>query len=163
MSTQDWSERVALLWEDFDSMDPGVFLTRMRALVDERPSGDALAHLELAGAFDSTGDETQAADEYERAFALGLPSDHLRPATIQYASTLRNLKRPGEAVALLEAERDRTSDALDDAVTVFLAFALADSGEALRAVGEVTAALGAHLPRYQRSVAAYARQMRQRH
>jgi tetratricopeptide (TPR) repeat protein len=163
MGTEDWSERVASVWADFDSVDAETFLASMRALVAERPADDAVAHLELAGAFDSTGHEAQAAGEYERAFDLGLPSDHLRPAVIQYASTLRNLGRAEEAVALLESERDRTSDALDDAVTVFLAFALADSGAALRAVGEVTAALGAHLPRYRRSVAEYAREMRQRH
>jgi tetratricopeptide (TPR) repeat protein len=163
MGTADWSDRVSVLWDEFDSRDAETFLTSMRALVAERPDDDALAHLELAGAFDSTGHEAQAVGEYQRAFDLGLPSDRLRPATIQYASTLRNLERAEEAVALLEFERDRTSDALDDAVTVFLAFALADTGAALRAVGEVTAALGAHLPRYQRSVAEYAREMRQRH
>jgi tetratricopeptide (TPR) repeat protein len=163
VSTADWSERVAGLWDDFDSLEPQIFLTSMRALVAERPDDDAQAHLELAGAYDSTGHEVQAAGEYERAFDLGLPNDQLRPATIQYASTLRNLGRAEEAVALLESERHRTSDALDDAVTVFLAFALVDSGATLRAVGEVTAALGAHLPRYQRSVAAYSREMRQRH
>jgi tetratricopeptide (TPR) repeat protein len=162
VSSADWTDRVASLWADFDAMDMETFLVRMRALVAERPDDDALAHLELAGAFDSAGYEAQAAGEYERAFDLGLPSDRLRPATIQYASTLRNLERAVEAVALLESERIRASDALDDAVTVFLAFALADSGAPLRAVGEVTAALGAHLPRYQRSVAEYAREMRER-
>ncbi len=162
MATADWTDRVAALWDAFDDLDSETFLARMHDLVRERPDDDALAHLELAGAFDSTGSEAQAATEYERAFELGLAKDLLRPATIQYASTLRNLGRAREAVALLESERARTSDALDDAVTTFLTFALVDCGEPVRAVGEATAALGAHLPRYQRSVAEYARQMRER-
>lgn len=162
MSAGGWTDRVAALWNECDVLEPDVFLARMQALVTERPDDDAVARYELAGAYDSLGREAEAVSEYERAFDLGLPDEVLRPATIQYASTLRNVGRSREAVSLLEAERVRASDALDEALTIFLAFALVDAGEPVRAVGEIAAALGAHLPRYQRSVAKYARELLRR-
>lgn len=155
----DWSTRVAALWTTIDDVPRESFVAAMQALVDERPDDDAVAHYELGSAFDSTGYEAEAAVAYARAFALGLPTALVRPATIQYASTLRNLGRADEAVELLDAERHRTRDELDDAVAVFLAFALTDAGHPVRAVGEVTAAMAAHLPRYQRSVRAYAQDL----
>ncbi len=162
MDAADWTDRVRALWDAFDHLPADEFLAQMHELVGQRPDSDAVAHYELGSAFDSTDHETQAAEEYERAFALELPEELRRQATIQYASTLRNLGRAHEAVSLLEAERARISDSLDDAVTTFLAFALVDAGQPDRAVGEATAALGAHLPRYQRSVAEYARELRER-
>ncbi|MBO0768709.1 MAG: tetratricopeptide repeat protein [Solirubrobacterales bacterium] len=162
MSADDWTSRVQALWDEFDSLEPDVFVSRMRALVSERPEDDAIALFELAGAYDSTGDEARAATTYERVFAVGPPEAIRRSLTIQYASTLRNLGRATEAVAHLERERERTSDVLDDAVTVFLAFALVDAGAPVRAVGELSAALGTGLPQYRRSVSEYARELRQR-
>ncbi len=51
-----------------------------------------------------------------------------RRAMIQLASSLRNLGRPEESVALLTTELDAGSDHLDDAVRAFLALALTDVG-----------------------------------
>jgi hypothetical protein len=60
-------------------------------------------------------------------------------------------------VALLRAELDAGPDELDDAVRAFLALALVDTGREREAVALALAALAPHLPRYQRSLAAYAR------
>lgn len=76
---------------------------------------------------------------------------------IQLASSLRNLDQVAESLALLEAEREQPSDGLDDAVSGFLALALADSAREREAVSVALAALAPHLPRYQRSLANYAR------
>ena len=62
-------------------------------------------------------------------------------------------------MALLTAERDAGSDALDDAVAVFLALALADVGREREALALALGALAPHLPRYQRSAANYAREL----
>ncbi len=78
-------------------------------------------------------------------------------ASIQLASSLRNVGQVAESVALLTAERDAGSDELDDAVSAFLALALVDTGREREAVAITLAALAPHLPRYQRSVANYAR------
>ena len=64
-----------------------------------------------------------------------------------------------ESVRLLTAERDRASDALDDAVSAFLALALVDSGREREAVSLALGALAPHLPRYQRSLGSYARDL----
>jgi hypothetical protein len=60
-------------------------------------------------------------------------------------------------VDLLTAEAARTSDHLDDAVRTVLALALTDLGREREAVSIAVGALTAHLPRYQRSMANYAR------
>jgi hypothetical protein len=75
------------------------------------------------------------------------------------SSSLRNLGRPEESVALLTAEMDAGSDHLDDAVRATLALALTDVGREREAVALAVGALARHLPRYQRSMANYARQL----
>jgi hypothetical protein len=78
---------------------------------------------------------------------------------IQLASSLRNVGRADESVALLRAERDNASDDLDDAVEAFLALSLVDTRREREAVAVALAALARHLPRYQRSLASYARDL----
>ncbi len=73
------------------------------------------------------------------------------------ASSLRNLGQAEESVTLLRAEREVDSDELDDAVSAVLALALVDTGHEREAVSIAVAALAPHLPRYQRSMANYAR------
>lgn len=155
----DWEQRVAAMWAAFDDHTEADFLAKMKAIVAERPAGDPVALFTLASAYDSVGEESLAAGEYANAFAAGLPADLHRRATIQYASTLRNLSRLDESVALLTAERRARSDELDDAVAAFLALALVDSGRGREAVGLALGALARHLPRYQRSLAAYAKDL----
>lgn len=151
----DWEDRVRDYWTAFDAADREVAVGRMRALVAERGPDDADARFEMGGAYDSTGFEAEAAVEYVAARELGLSGSRLAQLNIQEASTLRNLGRTEEAIALLTASDDDPS--VGDARAVFLALALRDAGrpdEALRAVIE---ALVPHLPRYQRSALAYAR------
>ncbi|MFF1478091.1 tetratricopeptide repeat protein [Streptomyces sp. NPDC058301] len=154
---QEWLGRMDALWAEFDSYERDDFVAAVRALVDERPPGDALASYWMGSAYDSTGYEREAAPHYRDAFAAGLPDDLRRPATIQFASTLRNLGELKESTALLTAERTRGSDELDDALTAFLALALVDSGREREAVSLALSALAPHLTRYNRSLSNYAR------
>jgi len=78
---------------------------------------------------------------------------------IQLASSLRNVGGAAESVELLTAELESGSDELDDAVRAFLALALVDVGREREAVSHALTALARHLPRYQRSLAAYAQQL----
>jgi hypothetical protein len=64
-----------------------------------------------------------------------------------------------ESLELLTAELDQPSDPLDDAVSAFLALALVDSGREREAVSIALRALAPHLPRYQRSLGNYAREL----
>jgi hypothetical protein len=78
---------------------------------------------------------------------------------IQMSSSLRNMGEVEESARLLTAERDRGTDSLDDAVSAFLALALVDSGREREAVSIALGALAPHLPRYQRSLGNYARDL----
>ncbi|MFE0756619.1 tetratricopeptide repeat protein [Inquilinus sp. NPDC058860] len=157
-----WGQRMADLWAAFDSLDPADFLARVEALAAERPPGDAAALFERASAHDSSGHEARAEALYRQALAAGLTGLRRRRAVIQLASTLRNLGRAEESVALLAAERGAGSDELDDAVAAFLALALADTGREREAAALALAALAPHLPRYNRSLANYARALAER-
>lgn len=154
-----WDERVEALWTLAVDLPAEEFIAKVIALADERPAGDAHALFTIASAHDSVGNEADAAGYYAKAFAAGLPEQLRRQATIQYASTLRNLGQLNESIALLTAERERTSDELDDAVAAFLALSLVDSGRGREAVSHALTALARHLPRYRRSLAAYAKDL----
>ncbi|MVA77675.1 tetratricopeptide repeat protein [Auraticoccus sp. F435] len=125
----------------------------MRSLVDELDADDARGPFELGGMHDSVGQEAEAAVQYERALALGLDEERTAQLTIQYASTLRNLGRAEEAVALLQQMAPHPS--VGPAREAFLALALLSADRGAEAVRVALEALVPHLPRYQRSVAGY--------
>lgn len=152
-----WEERVAEAWRRIDDYEPEEFRRLIDGLAAELPEGNPEAAFERASAFDSTGHPDQAVPLYRRALAAGVTGERRRRATIQLASSLRNLGSPQESVALLEAELTRGSDQLDDAVRAVLALALTDLGREREAVSLLLGALAPHLPRYQRSMANYAR------
>jgi tetratricopeptide (TPR) repeat protein len=144
------------LWARFDALGEEEFLARMDALAAQLPP--AVAAYERASAFDSTGHEEQALPLYREALALGLEEDRRRQCVIQLASTLRNLGRAEESVALLEAERGR-SDEYSDGVAAFLALALHDAGRKSEALSVALGALAGHMDRYRRSLTNYAREL----
>ena len=154
MST--WRERVDALWASADDIGDAALLSGMAELAAERPE-DAEALAELGGAHDSTGHEAEAAQYYQRAFDAGLAEPHLSQVTIQHASTLRNLGRHDESIALLRDHfGSRPGHELAGAASVFIALALATSGRERDAVVELIRTVQPTLPRYHRSVAAYA-------
>ena len=155
----DWERRIDELWAAIDDYESSDFRARVEALAAELPEGDAIRAFEHARANDSTGRPEEAASLYRQALAAGLTGIRRRRAVIQLASSLRNLGHPDESVALLRAEREQGSDELDDAVVAVLALALADSGREREAAGLAIGALARHLPRYNRSMAAYAEEL----
>ncbi len=153
----DWERRIAGAWASIDDRTEEEFLALIESLAAELPSGSARAAFERACAFDSMGHSDRAIPLYERALAIGLTGENRRRSVIQMASSIRNLGRPEESVALLTAELKEGSDHLDDAVRAVLALALTDLGREREAVSIAVTALARHLPRYQRSMANYAR------
>ncbi|WP_207508222.1 tetratricopeptide repeat protein [Klenkia brasiliensis] len=149
----DWDQQVAQLWAG-DVEGPG-FVERAEAVASACPYGDGSGLFELAGAHDSTGAPAEAVPRYREALARGLTGVRRRRATIQLASSLRNLGDPAAGVALLEPEL-AVDDELSAAVRGFLALCLADTGREREALGLALGALASTLPRYQRSMAAYA-------
>jgi hypothetical protein len=153
----DWEQRVAALWTAIDEHDPADFRARIDEAVAELPPDSAIGMFERACAFDSTGHSDQAAPLYRAALDTGLTGIRRRRAVIQMSSSLRNIGRAAEGVALLTAERERGTDELSDAVSATLALCLVDVGREREAVSIALAALAPHLARYQRSMGNYAR------
>jgi hypothetical protein len=155
----NWEQRLSALWAELDGNDGAAFVGRMEALVAELPAGSAIGLFERASAFDSVGHPDRAIPLYAAALDAGLPGDRRRRAVIQMASSLRSLGKPQDAFALLTEEVAREPDPLDGAVAAFLSLALVDLGREREAVSVALTALSKYLPRYNRSLARYARKL----
>ncbi|KPI32035.1 tetratricopeptide repeat protein [Streptomyces sp. NPDC048253] len=154
-------------WAGFDEY-PEERAAEFRAVIDklvaELPEGSPLGPFEQACAWDSTGHSDRAAPLYRDALARGLSevSGYKgRRAKIQLSSSLRNIGQADEGVKLLTAELDAPSDELDDAVRACLALCLSSLGRDREGLSLVLGALAPHLPRYQRSMANYAKALRE--
>ncbi|MFE6827737.1 tetratricopeptide repeat protein [Streptomyces sp. NPDC057690] len=154
-------------WAGFDEY-PQERAAQFRAVIDtlvaELPEGSPLGPFEQACAWDSTGHSDRAAPLYRDALARGLSevSGYKgRRAKIQLSSSLRNIGQADEGVKLLTAELDAPSDELDDAVRACLALCLSSLGRDREGLSLVLGALAPHLPRYQRSMANYAKALRE--
>ncbi|GGL05662.1 tetratricopeptide (TPR) repeat protein [Curtobacterium luteum] len=154
MDTAVWEHDVAEAWAA--DLDDDALVERMRSLAARAPQ-PALGAFELGGAYDSTGDEAAADEEYAAATRAGLAEvdpDRAAQMVVQHASTLRNLDRVDEAIAML---RDAPEHPATGAVPrVFLALALHSAGRTDEALRVAIEALEPTLPRYHRSVRAYA-------
>ncbi|MFJ1970891.1 tetratricopeptide repeat protein [Streptomyces sp. NPDC087903] len=160
---QDWEDRVNAAWATFDDYaeaDAADFRAVIDALVAVLPDDSPLGPFEQACAWDSTGHSDRAAPLYREALALGLSEASGykgRRAKIQLSSSLRNIGEAEEGVKLLTPELDAPSDELDDAVRACLALCLSSLGRDREGLSLALGALAPHLPRYQRSMANYAR------
>ena len=115
---------------------------------------------ELGGAHDSAGREEQAIPHYERALALGLREDLVPGALLQLCSSLRNVGRNDEALALFDDAVARFPD--HAALRLFRAFALATAGRDREALVDVlelarTRIDAPEIDRYRRSLESYTR------
>ncbi|WP_308406428.1 tetratricopeptide repeat protein [Streptomyces sp. AC602_WCS936] len=160
---QDWEDRVTAAWatvDDYAEDGAADFRALIDALADELPAGSPLGLFERACAWDSTGRSDRAVPLYREALERGLGEVSRykgRRAKIQLSSSLRNIGEPEEGVKLLSPELLAPSDELDDAVRATLALCLSSMGRDREGLSLVLGALAPHLPRYQRSMAAYAR------
>ncbi|GAA1754253.1 tetratricopeptide repeat protein [Luedemannella helvata] len=165
--TTEWEQRLAAAWAsleqvpDDDEPAAEAFRARIDALASELPDGSGIGYFERACAFDSTGHSDLAVPLYREALALGLTGLRRRRAVIQLASSLRNVGRPEESVALLTEELAREVDPeaaeLHLAAHCVLALALTSLDRDRAAVSLLIGAIAPTLPRYQRSMANYAR------
>lgn len=163
---KSWEERIADVWEDAanELVDDEV-ISRIDAIAAERGADDARAEFERAGARDSAGRPLEAIALYRRALELGLDTEHEPQAIIQLSSSLRNVGETAEALALLERaqeDADAAGSPYGDAIAAVHALTLASSGAPYRALSVALLALVPHLPRYHRSMTAYAREIGER-
>ena len=151
-----WERRLSALWSTIDRYEAHDFVREIEWLAAELPSDSAIGMFERASAQDSTGHPDLAVPLYRAALSAGLSGPRRRRATIQLASSLRNLGNPREASELLVLELQAPSDELDGAVRAFLALVLVDLGREREAVAMSLLALSKYLPRYNKSLARYA-------
>ena len=136
-------DEITALWE---LPDAAPVRSRPPALYARHP-GDARIAYEHAGAHDSAGDEEAAVPLYEEALAAGLREPHRHRAQLQLASSLRNVGRLDEAVAVIDDVAARHPDSLG--VAAFRALVHHDAGGPARALGDLLAAVAVdeHRPR----------------
>lgn len=153
----DWQERIDEVWAD-DAITDEARIRAIDAIAADRPVDDPVALFERAGARDAGGLENAAVSYYRRALAGGLDESRRAQATIQLASTLRNLGRLDESLRMLQEERERGGE-LADAASAFYALTLMSTGDSAAAASIALETLAPHLPQYSRSIVAYAREI----
>ena len=108
-SVPSWEDRIAAFWRDADDKRPEAMWAGLEPLLRERPDGDAAAAFERASLHDMLGEEHSAIPHYRAAIAAGLDAERQGYATIQLASTLRNVGELDEAAACSDRSY-KTSD-----------------------------------------------------
>lgn len=129
-------------------------LDRLRALDARYPNIGEIQY-QLAWTCEMQGDARAALHHYEKAMALGLPTNELSGALIGLGTTLRTLGQHARAVEVLASARTQFPENRE--IEVFLALALRSAGRADEAVSllietllEVSDDVG--LSAYQRSI-----------
>lgn len=154
MTMHDGDALFDAFWADVDLDDAAAAHARLEALLTERGQDDARAAYERGSLHDSLGEEDAAIPLYRAALGGDLDADLRTQATIQLASTLRNVGDASGAIALLRGIP--ADDPLADSAQAFLALALFSDGKPAAALRAALQTLAPHLPRYTRAVGAYA-------
>ena len=128
----EWEERVAAFWQSADDSKVDETLAAIKRLVDELEPTDPLGLFEWASVHDFLGLEPEAISIYKQAVHSGLDGLKREKAVIQLASSLRNVGKPSEAVALLESAT--FSVVTEGAAKAFLALAHLDAGNPSKAM-----------------------------
>jgi tetratricopeptide (TPR) repeat protein len=139
--TAELERAIAVGYERRDRNDMAPTIAYFQGLLDEQPGHPVLIY-EVAGAYDTAGEERTAKALYEEALAAGLAGERLRMCLCQYGSTLRWLGELDRSLAVLEDARAAFPES--DAVRVFLALTLNDLGRHDQAVGVLLGTLTAH-------------------
>ena len=140
-------------------MDTELELILARA--DAEPD-DVEARIAAAYGLDRVGREQEAIAHYDAAFRLGVPLERRRRFLVGYGSTLRNVGRVEESVAVLGDASN--ADPRYPAFKAFLALALFSSGERAAALATMLDALldvedGCSLDGYERALVEYQREL----
>ena len=139
--TPELERAIALGYERRDRENMAPTIAYFEDLLARHPGHPVLTY-EVAGAYDSAGDEARARTLYERALELGLDGEPLRRCLCQYGSTLRWLGEYDASLAVLERARAEFPDS--ESVRVFQALTLNDAGRADAAVGLLLGIVAQH-------------------
>jgi len=165
VSTGDWEDRLAAVWDGAEDVHEEEVVLAVEALVAELPDGDAVGRFELASAHDYAGHEDRAVPLYRAALDAGLGGERRGQAVVQLASSLRLVGDPAGALQVLRENASRPEDDADgdggavEAHAAFEALALVDLGRDREAVTVLLAALAPHAAPYDRAVLRYAEEL----
>ncbi|MEY9852382.1 tetratricopeptide (TPR) repeat protein [Leifsonia sp. EB41] len=127
-------DRLALLFAARDRENMAPTIDAFLAVLAEHPDDPHVLY-EVGGSYDTAGEEETAAGYYERALEVGLEDDTRRKCLLQYGSTLRNLGRFDESLAVLARARDAFPES--ESVRVWHALSLHAAGRSDAAVAEL--------------------------
>jgi Tetratrico peptide repeat len=139
--TPELEEAIRRGYAQRDRANMGPTIAYFESLLAEHPDHPVLVY-EMAGAYDTAGQEEKARELYERAMGLGLAGDALRRCLCQYGSTLRWLGQYNESLAALDRAKREWPES--DAVRVFRALTLNDADRSDEAVAELMTVITAH-------------------
>lgn len=147
-------DAIDAFWESADLTDPHAARGELETLLRTHGASRARAAFERASLHDSVGEEEAAIPLYRAALDAGLDARRRTEATIQLASSLRNVGGASESLALLRGIP--ADDPLADAAQAFLALALHSDDKPVAALRTALQTLIPHVPQYRRSLRAYA-------
>jgi tetratricopeptide (TPR) repeat protein len=127
-------DRLAALFAARDRENMAPTIAAFEAVLAEHPDDPHVLY-EVGGSYDTAGEEDTAAGYYERALSAGLDGDARRRCLLQYGSTLRNLGRFDESLAVLDRARAEFPDS--ESVQVWHALSLHAAGRSDAAVAEL--------------------------
>jgi tetratricopeptide (TPR) repeat protein len=139
--TPELEQAIALGYERRDRADMAPTIAYFEELLAQHPDHPVLTY-ELAGAYDTAGQEAKAKGLYERALELGIDGEPLRRCLCQYGSTLRWLGELDASLAVLQRARAEFPES--ESVRVFQALTLNDLGRADEAVGLLLGIVAQH-------------------
>lgn len=97
-------ERMRVIFDARDRANMQPTIDAFLEVLRDHPAEPEVLY-EVGGAYDTAGQEDVAATYYERALARGLEGETLRRCYLQYGSTLRNLGRIDESLAVFSRAR----------------------------------------------------------
>ncbi len=156
-NSENSPELEAAIAAGFDARDRanmGPTIEYFAALLEANP-GNAAVLYELAGSYDTAGQEGTAEKYYLEAFDAGLSGDRHRRALLQYGSTLRNLGRFEESLTVFADARQQYPES--DSLRVFQIISLHAAGRPNAALAEALSLIAdrvdsAEMKRYEAAV-----------
>ena len=125
---------IALGYQRRDRANMAPTIAYFEDLLAQHPGHPVLTY-EVAGAYDTAGQETEARIRYEEALRLGLSGENLRRCLCQYGSTLRWLGDYDASLAVLE--RGLREFPESDSLRAFRALTLHEVGRHDEAIAEM--------------------------
>lgn len=140
--TDDLYDELDRIFAARDRADMAPTIAALLPLLEQHPH-DARVLYETGGAHDTAGDESRALELYERAMEEGLDGDLRRRCFLQHGSTLRNVGRVEDSLALFAQARAEFPDSV--ALGVFEALSLHAAGRADSALASLLLMLADHV------------------